>query len=87
LRCRVTRLIVVLGVARAASDAKSTNFSPINLLIVAVREGGQRSAGEPDWDALWSWRPSRWLRLFLVFEAELELDPVLHDLAALYAGR
>ena len=32
-------------------------------------------------------RPSRLLRLFLVFEAQLELDPVLHDLAALYAGR
>ena len=27
------------------------------------------------------------LGLFLVFEAELELDPMLHDLAALYAGR
>ena len=27
------------------------------------------------------------LGLFLVFEAELELDPILHDLAALYPGR
>jgi hypothetical protein len=32
-------------------------------------------------------RLPRRLGLFLVFEAELELDPVLHYLAALYAGR
>ena len=32
-------------------------------------------------------RAPRRLSLFLVFEAELELDPVLHDLAALYLGR
>jgi hypothetical protein len=32
-------------------------------------------------------RAPRRLGFFFVFEAELELDPILHDFAALYAGR